>query len=107
MGLFSILFVTAMALTLATGQMGCMSRLQTCRDVFYRTSYNQYEWEDFWNCVYPVDCSGDSNGTDFKKYLLDSLSKATIESSTSYDTGSMFSLSLFLGFVCLVLSLNR
>ncbi|KAK3780373.1 hypothetical protein RRG08_061994 [Elysia crispata] len=107
MGLFSIILLTGMVLTLTSGQMDCTPRLRTCMDVYSRSSYNQYEWEDFWNCVFNVNCTGDVKGQDFKKGILDSLSLTPIESTTSYDTGSMFSLSLFLGFVCLVLSLNR
>ncbi|KAK3790099.1 hypothetical protein RRG08_057065 [Elysia crispata] len=108
MGLFSILFVTGLAVTLATGQTSCSSRLQTCVDVYYRSSYNQDDWNDFWNCVNPIDCTGDSMGQNLKNQLLESLSRTPIVSKTdSHDAGSMLGLSLVLGFVCLLLALNR
>ncbi|KAK3780372.1 hypothetical protein RRG08_061993 [Elysia crispata] len=94
------------ALALAAGEMDCQGRLDECMIHYYSPTLSLNEFNNVWNCVSMVDCSGDARGQDVKNQLVDKIRNTPIDSS-SYDKGSMSSLSLVLGFVCLVLSLNR
>ncbi|GFS20518.1 hypothetical protein ElyMa_005058300 [Elysia marginata] len=93
--------------TLAQTTSTCDSRITTCQQVFDRPIYTKEEVEDYMNCLAPIDCSKDAVGQGRKIGIMDSLAYVPMHGHTASAASSMFSASLFLGFVCLLLSLRR
>ncbi|GFO29221.1 hypothetical protein PoB_005572600 [Plakobranchus ocellatus] len=102
-----ILLTAGLLATVVTAQSDCTQRVNTCAENYSGEITSSYQIEDFRNCLYPIDCSNDPNGQSVKQSLLDYLDNLPMPESYGSDSGSMFSLSLVVCLICLMISLRR